>query len=356
VSSDTSNSPEVSVNYTLTWEEFLEIYSHSIPRPQVTASIAFVILSIGMAAYGVLVLHSVRSYDRPYAAVFFFLCFLFLLFAAWALRILTLGRRKAFFRGLRAEYQENYCREQALAFDGERWIHTNPDGKREVSWAGVQGALETANAFAFWAKSGPVILPKRAFDGNSISDSTEKPLARGLELLRQMTLGQNEGATTCRVGFVDYELTEVASLWKTRPIAMLRYYAVGFFCSFLLAEGMRHSRGLRVIWGWAIAVLILFATITGPFWYFLVEYLSAHRDIRIPGKYAFSARGVRLSRPGFEHFAAWAAFSKFRETRRCFLLYVDRKQYNIYPKRCFSSQQQAALRKLLESRFAVNSR
>jgi hypothetical protein len=118
-----------------------------------------------------------------------------------------------------------------------------PDGKREVSWAGVQGALETANASAFWAKSGPVILPKRAFDGNSISDSTEKPLARGLELLPQMTLGQNEGATTCRVGFVEYELTEVASLWKRRPVAMLRYYGVGFFCSFLLAEGMRHSRG-----------------------------------------------------------------------------------------------------------------
>jgi hypothetical protein len=51
------------------------------------------------------------------------------------------------------------------------------------------------------------------------------------------------GATTCRVGFVEYELTEVASLWKRRPVAMLRYYGVGFFCSFLLAEGMRHSRG-----------------------------------------------------------------------------------------------------------------
>jgi len=54
-----------------------------------------------------------------------------------------------------------------------------------------------------------------------------------------------------------------------------------------------------------------------------------------------------------EHFSAWQLFRKFRETRRCFLLYVNSTVYLIYPKRCLTPNQQEALRQLLRARVST---
>jgi YcxB-like protein len=172
-------------------------------------------------------------------------------------------------------------------------------------------------------------------------------------VLRGRAFGPSGNAWQFRLGFADFVLTEVPSLWRSHPFLMSEAHAAGLLWFSMVAYDMYHSTGPGVVWGWSVAGVLLFFTVTTQFWYFLLRYVTPSNSLRLPWEAEFSDRGAHLKNSKTEYFSAWTTFRKFREGRRCFLLYVSSSRYSIFPKRCLSSEQEGILRKLLKEKVAV---
>ncbi len=156
-----------------------------------------------------------------------------------------------------------------------------------------------------------------------------------------------------RISLLDFLLTEVPSLWRQHPFLMTEAHAGGLCFFVMIASGMYHTTGPGVYVGWILAGLFLFLTITAQFWYFLIKYQTSHKELRLRWEVGFSEKGVHIKTPKLDFFSAWTNFRKAREATRCFLLYINSSMYYILPKRCLPTEQQAAIRQLLQAKLAI---
>jgi YcxB-like protein len=342
----------VIARYSLSWDEFMEVHQRSLPKPPVASSAVMILVALALGAYGGAVLYAVEPQDRPTASVFCWFSIILFAVALWDLTARTKKRRKSFIQGHRSSYDRQYVGEQELAFDQGKWTHGNQDGKYEVSWTGLLHAIEYQNVITFWTESYTVTVPKRVLGGNSEPGGTHAE-ERPLDVLRRLMFGESHEVAQCSVGLMDYLLTEIPALWRRRPTVMAEAHAVGFLVFLWIADGIRHSTEEGVMWGWIIAAVVLFLTVTTQLWYFLIQYYTALSEIRDSWDSWFSERGICGKHPKMEYFSAWTSFKKFRETRRAFLLYMNATQYYIHPKRCLTPERQTMLREFLQARIGT---
>ena len=345
----------MTVRYVLSWGEFMEVHARSLPRPSIGSFICAVLIAIGSGTFGGLLIYFIQPQDRMIASVFCWFSLALLVAAFWDLKFRTNKRRQRFIREMRSIYERYYDGEQAFAFDDEKWRHETKAGKYEASWSALTTATEQPNVIHWSTRDHIIMLPKRVIAAiagpHCVLRDDETALAR----LRRYALGPLDNGLSFRLGIIDYVLTETPSLWRRHPFLMAEAHLGGVLWVLMIAYGMYNSAGPGVIFGWIIAGLLLFLTITGQLWYFVTKYFTAPAGLRNAWESGFSDRGVRTSSSETELFSAWTTFRKFKETRRAFLLYIGPTDYHIYPKRCFSSDRRTSLRNLLIASVAADN-
>jgi hypothetical protein len=345
----------MTVRYVLSWEEFMEVHAQALPRPSIGSFICAVLMAIASGAFGGLLICFIQPQDRVVASVFCWLSLAILLAAFWDLKVRTKKRRQHFIRELRSIYDRYYDREQSFAFDDDKWTHETKAGKYEALWSALTTAVERPNVFHWSTREHVIVLPKRIIAAIAGSDSGARVQETTLARLRHFALGPLDNGSSFRLGIIDYVLIEIPSLWRCHPFLMAEAHLGGVFWVVMIACGMYNSAGPGVVFGWIIAGLLLFLTITGQLWYFVTKYFTAPASLRIAWESGFSERGVRTSSAEIELFSTWTTFRKFRETRRAFLLHIGQTNYQIYPKRCLPSDSQTSLRNLLKASVAADN-
>jgi hypothetical protein len=326
----------MSIRYTISCDEFLECCEDRLPKPSVASFVAMLLIAIATGVFGVVLTYAVDPGSKLLASTFCWLSIVLLGMALWDLKIRSRQCRDRLVKEYRAIHDRLLKDEFTFDFDSHRFTFESAKGKGEVPWEGVLRAVEMQNVIAL---GNAMIVPKRVLEAGE------------LEKLRQLAIPGASKACLFHVGFVDYVLTETASLWRRHPFLMTEAHAGGllFFC--LISFQMLYSTGPGVKWGWMIAFAFLFLTITGQFWYFLIKYRTTHVELRLPRGVEFSARGLTMTSARVDWFGAWQTFPKFRETRRAFLLYIDPKRYHLLPKACLTQEQQTAFRQILEAKL-----
>lgn len=134
-----------------------------------------------------------------------------------------------------------------------------------------------------------------------------------------------------------------------RALRPMRYFVVAFAalfaCAFLLTIWTHsgENRGYLLQSARPMLYLALFFIIL--FW--LSPKLSARKVILRPTRWTFDDAGATLENEVASAQIRWPAFQKYIETRREFLLYVQKNQAHFIPKRVLSEEQQTGLRELL---------
>lgn len=339
-------------HYVLSWEEFVEVHSESLPRPSIESFICAALVALATGTFGALLIYFIQPQDRGVASLFCWLALAVLVVAFWDFKFRTDKRRKRFLRELRSIYDRYHSGEQALAFDANGWKHETQAAKYEASWEALTTAIERTNVITWSTRDHVTMLPKRAVASSYHAGNAGE---KGLEQLRRLTLGPIEHGLSFRIGLVDYVLTEVPSLWRRHVFLMTEAHLGGMLLVVMIAYGMYNSAGPGVVFGWIAAGILLFVTITAQLWYFVTKYFTSPSQLRATWEAQFSDRGVRTTNSNIELFVAWSVFRKFRETRRAFLLFVNPTMYYLYPKRHLPSDKQNRLRSLLKARVAADS-
>jgi hypothetical protein len=338
------------VDYVLSWEEFMEVHDGALPKPPIGSFICTVLIALATGTFGGLLVYFIQPQDRMVASVFCWVSLALFIAAFWDLKFRTNKRRERFAHELRSIYDRHYDGKQSFTFDSDNWTHETKAGKYEASWSALRTAVERPNVIHWSTRDHIVLLPKRVMSDGAMSDK-EGVLAR----LRRFTLGPQNSGLSFRLAIADYVLTEVPLLWRRHPFLMAEAHLGGLLWVLMVAYGMYDSVGPGVIYGWIIAGLLLFLTITTQFWYFVTKYFTAPAGLREDWESEFSDRGVRARNSEIESFVSWMAFRKFSEAPRAFLLYFDSNNYHIYPKRCLSPDRRESLRNLLKTSVVADS-
>jgi len=327
--------------YTLSWEEFFETHQQILPVPSIASFVATIFIAFGVGVFGVVLTYAVDPGSKLTASIFCWLSVALFVGAFWDLRVRSAKRRSRSVQDLRAIYKTYHSGERTFEFDDEKWTLQTESGRQEARWVGILTAAEWQNVITLSARDQPVaMVPKRVLS------------AEELQHLRRIAIGASEKRWACRIGLLDYLLTEVPSLWRSHPFLMTEAHAGGLFFFVMIANTMYHSEGPGTPFGWAIAWLFLLITISAQFWYFLIKYLTSHKELRIPWEVEFSQKGMHYKTAKVDFFRSWVIFKKSRDATRCFLLYFNSSQYYIFPKSCVPAEEQHILRELFRSKLA----
>jgi len=333
----------VSVTYQLSWEEFLEIYQDWLPSPSIASFVSCLFIATAVGIFGIVLTYAVDSRSKLMASSFCWLSLILFGAAFWDLRVRTAVRRRRGTRNLRSTYDQYYSGEREFAFDQGKWTLRTNTGKQEALWAGLMSAVERQSIINLLAANQlSAAIPKRVLSSEA------------LDSLRIMALGQPELSWLSSVTLPDYLLTEIPSLWRRHPFLMAEAHCAGLLLFLLIAADMYHTAGPGAVWGWALAGLFLFFTVTAQLWYFLIEYLTSHRSLAQQRTVGISGQGVHIKMTKENFFVSWGRCRKAEETSRCFLLYLDSARYYIFPKKFIPIAQQGILRQLIDDRLSVN--
>jgi hypothetical protein len=279
-----------------------------------------------------------RVQEEPVGALFFFLSLILFLVALW-MRFRTPIKKAQSERELRSSYDTFFAGERTFEFDREKWTLRTQFGHTETLWTGLHRAIESPHAFALCVDNQTVMVPKRALTEDEV------------ELLRNIALKTGGKATPFHVSLWDYLSTEIPSFWRRHRPSPATYLGL-LTLLFLLARAIA-GNGLGTILVWVLLALcvsgvILFLQLL----HFVWKYMDDRKRAVVSWEGEFSDRGTRAKTAHGDVFLAWAQFEKFRETRRCFLLYFESERYHLLAKKCLTGDQEAALRQLLEAKLS----
>ena len=330
------NALSMSVRYTISCDEFLECCQDNLPGPNIPSFVGTLFIGVGTGTFGAVLTYTVDPGSKLLASIFCWIGVVLLGLAFWDLKIGTRRRRERLLKEYRATYERLLKDEFTFDFDEQKFTFESAKGKGEVPWEGLLSAVERRNVMTLGKAT---MVPKR------VLGATE------LEKLRNLAMPNMGMRWSFQIGFVDYLLTETASRWRRHPVFLPLIHGSGIFFCCLIFYQMFNSTGPGVRWGWMIAFAFLFLTVTAQFWDLLIKYRTTHAELSRPRELTFSERGLKMTTARTEWFSAWQPFTKFRETGRAFLLYIDRNQYHLLPKACLTPEQQATFRQILEAKL-----
>ncbi len=153
--------------YSLTWEEYAELFSNSWPRPDYFSAIVITMVSIPLIANGV-ILAIFGMPDEHFLSWMFIGCPALLLSTFFSM---ATGSKKAINEAItkrREEYEQWHAKEQLFSFDEEKWTLQNESGRVEVPWSALVSGNELPTVFYLASESGRAIVPKRVLTAERV--------------------------------------------------------------------------------------------------------------------------------------------------------------------------------------------
>ena len=329
-------------SYTLSWDEFLEMYQPTLPRPSVASFVATIFIACAVGVFGAVLTYAVDLESKMTASIFCWLSLALFLTAFWDLRVRSAKQKVQAINNLRATYKSYFSSEQSFEFADEKWTLETESEKQEVWWSSLSTAVEWPRVLALLRRGQPTVaVPKRVLSAEDLKNLRRLAIVVG-----------GEKVWSSKVSLADFILTEISSLWRKHTFLMTAAHAGGLFFSGMVANAMYDKTGPGTPFGWTLAGLVFFLTISAQFWYFFIKYLTSHKECGMPCVVGFSEKGMQTVRADVEFFHSWGAFISFREASRCFLLYFNASDYYLVPKNCIPPEHKPHLRDLVRSKLA----
>ena len=326
------------VTYTLSWEEYAELFEDSWPRTDYFSLIVTAMIAAPLIGYGI-TLALFGAPDEKILYSMFISAPMFLVIAMiFATKSQTGQARKRTIAEKRQQYDRWQAKEQSFSFDQQTWTHETDAGKQESPWSALTHAAELRNVFTLTGEAISIIVPKRSLD------------AASLESLRQAAIPIRGDGWSFHITWWDYQASGTAVLWRKMWFRMAFANIFGIVVlGWVVQSWLTSNEKAGVIWGWILASLAVLLTLTAQLWYLPLRYLTSARNWRTPRKVELSARGIALITLKGNYFTAWKAFHKFQELGRAYLIYTDESHYHLLSKHYFSPGQQAELSRLLKA-------
>lgn len=329
----------VQIKYTLTEDEYLEMFEGSLPELNLVSFAFKVAVALALGTLGFLI-DSRESHGGMAPSVIFWIAIALLLFAIYDLRVRPRERKSRELQALRFRYKHFYDREQSFEFDRYRWRHEMNSVRTEATWSSVAVACELKLIMWFRVNDLVFAVPNRALDQEALASLREAMIRPGVARLDS------------KVGFWDYLSADIPELWRRKPGLRLWVGIGGVLLVFSTAE---FAFGKSSLGGFAFTALVAVCFITlvlsVQFSRSCLEYFSPSRSLMRPNGFDASSDGVCFSHPDFRFFVSWSELKKSKETKHCVLLFIDEFRYYIVSKRNGLPDQLSAFRQLLGAKL-----
>lgn len=322
--------------YTLTWEEYAELFSDSWPRPDYFSAVVVAMVSIPLIAYGVTL--TVFGMPDEHTISWVFIGGPAFLLLAAVLSVAS-GNKKAKNEAVaekRAQYERWHAKAQWFSFDQEKWTLQNESGTLEVPWSALAASVEWPGVFHLIANSGQAIVPKRAMTREMVD-----------QVRSHAALGLTE-PWPFKISAWDYQMAETARLWKRHWFRMAFANIFGIVVLVWLFQiWLSSNEKMGIVWGWVIAGFAVVMTLTAQLWYLPLKYWTSPRQWRTPKGLGLTERGLYFEGPYTRSFHDWKSFQTFEEIRPAFLIYTDKHHYYLLAKHYVSDEQSKEVRRRL---------
>jgi YcxB-like protein len=318
----------------MTWPEILEAYRLSEPVPDyglitVVALFAMGLIVLGTSLTAVLGAGGIRG-----DLILIFAGVVFLLGSLWDVTVGAAWRKYKFLKETRRIFERAASAEQEFSFNEDGWKNQWKGEVRISNWNETVKAGELQNVFYVQTSENFVVVPTRVLS------------PKDTESLRRLALGEITHPFSFRVTLCEYVLTEISSLWRRSASSMIT--CGGLVLAFSLAFLTQSNDTLFQKLNYGIAaVAVILITISAPVWYYGMKYVTRPKVHNVEWKAEFSDRGMRIATLTAQEYGSWRLFTKFQETRRSFLVYIDDARYHILPKSCLRSGQESELKRML---------
>jgi hypothetical protein len=331
----------MTVDYSVSWEEYLQICKPHFPTADWASSVATVLIGIALMIVAIAVDWAGRLNGGTPAFMLLFISAGLIVTALWAPTVGTRIGRWRYIRRCRSAYREHFAgRQLQFMFDEETWASRSQSQDSEALWSEVTVAVEYEVVIFVQSEKHFVLVPKRVLS------------PEGLEQLRRLAFGRFISPLKLRVRLGEYMRTEIRTLWRRRRSGMMLAHATGILVAGAMIGSLWSPLSPQdALWVVLLAVCLLWITLSTQFVYFLVSYAIAWRRVHVGWQMECFDRGAHVRTATSEHFSSWSVFPKFEETRRAFLLYSDAEQYYILPKAGMKPEQQHGLRQMLLSKL-----
>lgn len=329
------------INYALTWDEFAELHKDRWPVPDYFSAIVVFIVVVPLVGYG-LALATFGAPDEPILySMFIGGPIVLLALAVLALKSQSAQALQHAVAETRSEYDRLHARGQSFSFDDDKWMHETEAGRQEVPWSAMLMARETENVLSFTGENSSALIPKRILGIEALTG------------LRRFASLAHHDEWAYQIGVWDYQATVTALQWRKYWFRMAFGNCFGLGVLLWVGQNwLASTERAGVVWGWILASLAVLLTLTAQMWYLPLRYFTSAKDWRAPQKVRFSDSGIHLCHSEGGLFLTWNALRKSGEVPRAFLIYVDQTHYYLLPKRYFSVEQQAEIRRTVESKLS----
>jgi hypothetical protein len=322
--------------YTMTWPEVLEAYRLSEPVPDYGLITVVALFAMGLIVLGTSLSAVLGAGGLRGDLILIFSGVVFLLVSLWAVTGGAAWRKYKFLKEMRRIFERAASAEQEFSFNEDGW-KSQWKGEVQISnWNETVKAGELQNVFYVQTSENFVVVPTRVL---SPKDS---------ESLRTLALGEITHPFSFRVTLCEYVLTEISSLWRRSASSMITRTCGGLALALSLAFATQSNDTLNEKLNYGIAaVAVILITISAPVWYYGMKYVTRPKVHNVEWKAEFSDRGMRIDTLTAQEYGSWRLFTRFQETRRSFLVYIDDTRYHILPKSCLRSGQKSELKRVL---------
>ena len=285
------------VTYTLSWEEYAELFEDSLPRTDYFSIIVTAMIAIPLIGYGI----SLAAFGAPDEKILFSMFIgapLFLVIASiFASKSQTgLARKKAIDKN-RREHDRRHAKPQAFSFDQQKWTHESDAGKQENPWSALTHAAELRNVFTLTGDAISIMVPKQSLDSAS------------MEALRNFVIPVRGDGWPFHITWWDYQASATAALWRKMWLRMAFGNVFGVVVlGWVVQSWLTSNEKSGVIWGWILASLAVLLTLSAQLWYVPLRFFTSSRSWRSPMKIKISPQGTVITTVSGDHFTAWKAF------------------------------------------------
>jgi hypothetical protein len=322
--------------YKTTWREVLEANRVSEPVPDYGLITVVALFAMGLIVLGTSLSAVLGAGGLRGDLILIGSGVLFLLVGLWDITVGAVWRKRKFLKEMRRIFERAASAEQEFSFNDDGWKSKWKEEDQVSNWNETVKAGELQNVFYIQTSENFVVVPTRVLS------------PKDAESLRSLALGKLIRPFSFRVTLREYVLTEISSLWRRSASSMITRTCGGLVLAFSLAFATQSNDTPigKVNYGIAAAVVVLI-TISVPVWYYGMKYVTRPKVLNVEWSAEFSDRGMRIDTLTAQEYGSWRLFTKFHETRRSFLVYIDDTRYHILPKSCLRSGQESELKRVL---------
>jgi hypothetical protein len=326
------------VEFTLSFEDYLDYYGRGIPRRKTKIAGSVAVTGIAIALVGFL--SAIESSDSvlPNGALAISggICMALMSIPLW----FVVERRSP--EKIKSEHRRSYeslfSAPRVLEFNTEGWSYSYGAAKNSLPWSDLTSVADLGRVLVLADRYVQYLLPVSAFSNETLKDLTE-------HCERALNWQPSEFTVPIRVNALAYIRARVAYRWRRATAQMVSLYFLGLVMASIIAAIFAAPISLTA---WPIAaVLILFMPLS--------EILVDAAKIRpYRANYSFDSAAISSSSICFRDSKRlwnlpikWLA--SWQETSGEFRLYVTDDQFYIFSKKRLSQKQSLQLRESLVS-------